>query len=280
MFRTSPKRTTLPGLEDSKTTQILWMFLFLGMLSIVIVLFLQAAILDFKGWLRLGAGGLPHNFYGWIRQWYIHLRFVDSDTSSLECYDLAQGDASISLEEKKRTYARYLAPLPIRRGSRRRAAHWCIPQRQAGFHQPLPILSDVSIELFPTGKAPPLTDSQLCRTSFTSLATTYHSTTHVSTSLMERHGPTIFLSNIDNIPTVARSNRGEITHFHPSDCSAHVTLSHADCREVIEKGWGERHGLAGKMVPLGYMLLFAPEDEADLEVIMSVMEAGVRFMIG
>ncbi len=81
---------------------------------------------------------------------------------------------------------------------------------------------------------------------------------------MERRGSGIFLSDVRISPAVAVANRGEIAHFHASDCSGHVTISHADSIEVIQKGWGERHGLSGGLLPLdGKWLIADPTIEVD-----------------
>ena len=74
--------------------------------------------------------------------------------------------------------------------------------------------------------------------------------------------------------------RGEIAHVHQSDGSAHVVLSFADAKEVIAKGWGERHELVGGMIlPWGYVFLYAPRDEGEVEVMKRIFEAGVGFMM-
>ena len=57
-------------------------------------------------------------------------------------------------------------------------------------------------------------------------------------------------------------------------------LSFADCKEVIQKGWGERHSLSGSLLPLGYTFLYAPESDSDIEVIKTIMNAAVSFMTG
>ena len=95
---------------------------------------------------------------------------------------------------------------------------------------------------------------------------------------MERRGPGIFLSDVRTSPAVAVANRGEIAHFHASDCSGHVTISHTDSIEVIQKGWGERHGLSGGLLPLGYVFLYAPATKKDVEVMRIIMEGAIDFM--
>jgi hypothetical protein len=56
-----------------------------------------------------------------------------------------------------------------------------------------------------------------------------------------------------------------------------VKLSHADAKEVIEKGWGERHGLSRKTVlsgktvrsrtfTAGYLMIYAPRNEGEVRL--------------
>ena len=99
-------------------------------------------------------------------------------------------------------------------------------------------------------------------------------------SVLERRGDAIFAADTIKTPTVAARSRGEITHIHESEGSAHAMLSYADCREVIRKGWGERHPLSGSIIPLGYIFLYAPESDADIEVVKSIMNAAISFMTG
>lgn len=57
-----------------------------------------------------------------------------------------------------------------------------------------------------------------------------------------------------------------------------MTLSLADAKEVIEKGWGLRHKLSGPFIPVGYLMLYAPRDEEEVEVLGRVLRAGIAFM--
>lgn len=80
---------------------------------------------------------------------------------------------------------------------------------------------------------------------------------------------------------------GEVCHAHPSDGSLHLTLHPDDVREVIEKGWGERHPLARdnwwwrvKIVPSGFVLIYAPRDEGELGVVMEIIRAAAWWVGG
>ena len=81
-------------------------------------------------------------------------------------------------------------------------------------------------------------------------------------------------------PVIAVKSRGEICHIHGSDGSCHVSLSYADAKEVISKGWGERHRLSGTYVNLGYTFMYVPRDEEEVEIMGQIFKAGIGFMTG
>ena len=49
-----------------------------------------------------------------------------------------------------------------------------------------------------------------------------------------------------------------------------------DAKEVVSKGWGERHMLSGVAVPVGYTIIYAPRDEPELVTFMAIIQAAVR----
>jgi hypothetical protein len=70
----------------------------------------------------------------------------------------------------------------------------------------------------------------------------------------------------------------EIAHAHPADNSLHVWLSEADARKVIEAGWGLRFPLT--FVHKGWTMVYAPRNDEELEVVESIVKAGVAFIAG
>ncbi|KAI0021189.1 hypothetical protein F4780DRAFT_739490, partial [Xylariomycetidae sp. FL0641] len=70
--------------------------------------------------------------------------------------------------------------------------------------------------------------------------------------------------------------RGELAHVHPEG-STHATLSPADGAAAVAAGWGERHKLSGVYLSWGYVLLYAPRDEAEWAVWRELVLAGARF---
>lgn len=65
----------------------------------------------------------------------------------------------------------------------------------------------------------------------------------------------------------------EIAHLHGSESSLHVTLDAADVRCVLERGWGERHPLAGRWLHSGFTMVHAPRDEVEVQIVMEIVRA-------
>ncbi|KAI0441032.1 hypothetical protein F4803DRAFT_563387 [Xylaria telfairii] len=85
---------------------------------------------------------------------------------------------------------------------------------------------------------------------------------------------------------------GEIAHIH-RDGTSHVVLHPECCRRVLESGWGQRHPFTTTSfiwkfyfnwylgirlpVPEGLMILYAPRDQSELQVIRQIIQAGVWY---
>ncbi|KYG41950.1 hypothetical protein M433DRAFT_74820, partial [Acidomyces richmondensis BFW] len=101
----------------------------------------------------------------------------------------------------------------------------------------------------------------------------------LQTSVLERHGDALFVPEGKQVPYLAETARREIAHIHASDLSAHVVLSLADAREVVAKGWGERHRASGtRLLPLGYTMVYVPRTVEEVEVCVEIIRAGVEYM--
>lgn len=77
----------------------------------------------------------------------------------------------------------------------------------------------------------------------------------------------------------------EIAHIHTEgkniDYSMHAVLSPRDCKEIIEKGWGERMSLAGKLkMPAEYLMIYTPRSEEEVQIVRDILEAAIGFMTG
>lgn len=65
---------------------------------------------------------------------------------------------------------------------------------------------------------------------------------------------------------------GEFAHLHPKhDGSLHVALPPGMAADLITKGWGAAHPLAGLRVTPGMVMLFGPRDPSELDVVSAVI---------
>jgi phospholipase/carboxylesterase len=67
----------------------------------------------------------------------------------------------------------------------------------------------------------------------------------------------------------------EFAHLHPTyDGSLHLVLPEPMALQVIERGWGEFHPLVAQgVMPPTNLMVFGPRDEAELEVVWSIVQA-------
>lgn len=74
----------------------------------------------------------------------------------------------------------------------------------------------------------------------------------------------------------------EFAHLHPApDQSLHITLPEDRAREVIEAGWAEYHPLVGEdRLPPTHVMVYAPRDDAELEVVYRLVWESHRFALG
>lgn len=106
----------------------------------------------------------------------------------------------------------------------------------------------------------------------------YSDTCEVGQSCFEKQGLALFARR-----PVNNTCRGEIVHVHHSDRSMHMNLHPEDAKIVLERGWGERHPLArgGWMrayVPREFVLVYAPRNHAELEVVCRIIEAAAYWV--
>lgn len=66
----------------------------------------------------------------------------------------------------------------------------------------------------------------------------------------------------------------------------HLTLHPSDAALVIARGWAERHplgegGLFGeRYVPRSFLMVYAPRDEEECEMVVEVVRAGMYWVGG
>jgi len=234
-------------------------YLFISSLCIAITVpILARARSDYLGWLSLGKGGVPYNVFGWMLQSMLR-PFAFRETRSLAPYSRA--DVIKMYEPTGRN--RYIeGDLGFRAGDRPAVGPWVAPQREL------------------EGNSEDVRKLQLRE--FSSIIASNIDVVEYQESRLENGGPAIMLkASIPLQPWVNRGLKNEIAHMHiTTDGSSHVTLSLADAEEVIRKGWGERHKLSGKVLPWGYVILYAPRNEEEVAVLGQFFRAAIRFMSG
>lgn len=214
----------------------------------------DAAYKDYQAWVALGVGGLPHTFDG-----YQTLKRLGKimkspfDVTNLEKHVGKLGDVSA------------LKRLPKRKGSRPTVAPFAIPHRQTDQH------NDSTIRR----KQSKLIESQ---------AAQQQGQLSYKRSFFERHNNALFVKDsVAGNPAMMPITHAEIGHMHPSDGSMHMILSPSDAKVVIESGWGELHGLAGQVfapgreLAPGYMMIYSPRTEKELEVTKQILEAAIKY---
>ncbi|MEL7025766.1 MAG: luciferase family protein [Pseudomonadota bacterium] len=70
-------------------------------------------------------------------------------------------------------------------------------------------------------------------------------------------------------------------HPHPDNGSLHVKLPADEARAVTDAGWGEDHYLVTQgHYPPGLIMVFSPRDEAELEVVKTIVTRSYVFATG
>lgn len=73
----------------------------------------------------------------------------------------------------------------------------------------------------------------------------------------------------------------EFAHLHAlPDSSLHVVLPESLATEAVETGWGEFHPLAGTEVPATTLLVFAPRDPDEIDVVLGLVRQSYEFARG
>ncbi|KIW49072.1 hypothetical protein PV05_10786 [Exophiala xenobiotica] len=222
-------------------------------------------IQDYRLYKSLGPGGPPYNAYGWFLTSFIVRPFTLAAKDTLWTGDYPDDGAH-----------KEILALPNRRGTRP-VILGIAPQRQFS-QNPEPGMNVRVTSLFTSVvmRNPTLLQQKL--------------------SSLEKHNIAIFvhsnlLSKPDNLPEVAVVSEGELGHIH-GDASMHLYFSPADAKVIIEKGWAERHRcartqpwwLGGKKykwkIGESFLIVYAPRDEEELEVLQILIRASARFMTG
>ncbi|MGU3294672.1 luciferase domain-containing protein [Williamsia sp. M5A3_1d] len=189
---------------------------------------------NYRGWKELGPGGLPANQIGWVIT--SALRPWGRDPLDISG-DPPAGDDVDRLH------------LPDRDGCRPAIAPYPIPHREIGADVDSARVAGLETRL---REASAENGFRLDRSRF------------------EKRGDALFCSEPGT--DWARHARGEIAHVHRQG-SLHVVAAPADVHEIIDRGWGERHPLAGRIgLPDSYLYLYAPRTDVEQAVVERIVD--------
>ncbi|SPN97048.1 uncharacterized protein DNG_00564 [Cephalotrichum gorgonifer] len=200
---------------------------------------------DYRNFLNLGRGGVPSTFWGYLT------------VSRLRPFTIPDPFSPPRPDPKGIPRNGILAGrnLPHRAGPRPRVAG-IIPHRQ----------------LDQRGADGPYLS---IRDAIQNLASTHPERLTVGRSCFEMHDIGLFARR-----PVNETCQGEILHHHASDRSMHMDLHPEDIREVLEKGWGQRHPLARRGFHLQetFVMIYAPRDEDELRTVYQIIEAAIWYI--
>ncbi|KAH7263990.1 hypothetical protein B0J15DRAFT_489676 [Fusarium solani] len=218
---------------------------------------LRAAVLDYREYIKIGPGGVPYNVFGWLIQ--LCLRPITKEPFHTSCYD---GARAIK-EAGPNASSAFLSEgdVPVRCSPRPEVGRWTVPSRQ------LTDLGDEEVK-------------KRYHEFLESLVSSSPSQLKIAQSFAEGRGPALFIASDGPLHPVAWWTRKEITHMHASDGSMHLNLAPKDAKLVLERGWGQRHPLSGRMLYTGLLMIYAPRGEEELEVVKRITKASIRFMLG
>jgi len=261
-FSVTIRQDSLTVTLDGPTIFILSASLILGIhflqpASVALLIGLATAVLfihnDYQNFIKLGPGGTPSTFGGYIRINWLKLWTLSDPFDPLPLPSESSVEPSRGILARRREEGT-AAPLPYRCGPRPQVVG-IAPQRQ--------------VNQF---------GSRECYLALRRILE-HHGLTHgdelgVGTSCFEKHGLGLFARY-----PVNNTCQGEICHVHNSDHSLHMNLHPEDAREVIEKGWGQRHPLTSRSflfkmpVPRQFTMVYAPRTRDELKVVCEIIEA-------
>lgn len=154
--------------------------------------------------------------------------------------------------------------VPERPGSPPNIVRWTLPQRQLT----QPITKGALEEL-----------SNLMQT----FATTSPYSEYIETRPSKTEGgtgPAIYVKpDVKTINPVAHKIFYEVAHVHPKENSLHVYVSPTDAKTVVSRGWGQRFPVTW-LAPPSWIMVYAPRDETELEVIKEIVRAAICHAVG
>jgi Family of unknown function (DUF5519) len=225
-----------------------WVLMLL--LAVLTVIIIRWAMADYRRWVALGVGGLPHTPAGWLAMGVLRLLKRD-------------GIKAVHLKRhiQSNDDHQYLGQVMKRSGQRPLVPAYAVPQRQ--------LTQTISVQHL-----------EQLKSVFDTVVQIQADQVQYQQSFYEKHNEAITLCHPDCGHAYGLISHGEVAHIHPVDGSMHMVLSPSDAAKVIEAGWGELHGLAGFMnrLPVSYTFVYAPRDEQEIDVVRQLLDAAVAHM--
>lgn len=226
---------------------------------------------DFKSWQRYGTqqgqasllsrrshstgtGGTPPTLQGYlkIQRWGLYLLYKRQNL--LDPAPIPE------------TGTAYIKPgkIPERAGCPPKIIRWTLPQRQ----YPQPITKNTLDEL-----------NNLMQT----FANTAPYSAYIETRPSKTEGgtgPAIYVKpDVKTINPMAHKIFYEVAHVHPKDNSLHFYVSPKDAKTVVSRCWGQRFPVTW-LAPPSWIMVYAPRDEMELEVVKEIVRAAVCYAVG
>jgi hypothetical protein len=200
---------------------------------------------DYRLWIELQttAGGLPANVFGYMSMLLVRM---------FAFYDLRNPAAVLPSIP---ALGKYLSSkdIPERNAQRPTMYRWPVPQRQVDGH-------------------PSVSEYALVRD---------HLAKFLSGRVLSDGSNAIRKGQAADSLDAYYWDKFELFHIHPVDKSFHVHLDPSDAKLLIERGWAEWFGLAGKVgKPHGTVFVYAVRGEEELDVLDKIWEAAEAFAKG
>ncbi|POR39536.1 Uncharacterized protein TPAR_00276 [Tolypocladium paradoxum] len=205
---------------------------------------------DYQNFVNLGPGGTPSTFRGYLRISWLRL-WALRDPFSAPKPDPDRVPSQGILRRQ---------PLPYRAGPRPLVAG-IAPQRQLDQHGSRRCYLSLRRAMEKLGIRNPLKFG-------------------TERSCLEKHGLALFARH-----PLQTNCQGEICHVHDSDHSMHMCLHPDDIREILSKGWGQRHPLARQdwllhmPVSQDFVMVYAPRNEQELQITYRIIEAAIWYIL-
>ncbi|CAF9910148.1 MAG: hypothetical protein GOMPHAMPRED_006972 [Gomphillus americanus] len=205
---------------------------------------------DYRAWYNLGPGGCSHNILGYIFSYSLTL-LSSRDIKQTFCYEpLIAASPSLS-------------GIPIRAGAPPVVSKWMVPVRQLSARASEARLEEMEAMVHEIAAK--------------------HDLVFTAPSIIEGgHSPALYIQANHLIKGEVQNpaREREVFHFHESEGSVHVTLSPADAKYVLDRGWGQRHPLSGYFgMGFTYVMIYSPRNDEELDVLRKITYAAIDYAL-